>query len=331
MKKPTLASLAAELNVSRQTVSNVLNAPDRVAPQTLRRVRAAIEAAGYRPSIAARSLRTQRTHTLGMRLSNEGDGINGAVMDGFLHALVTDAGRRGYRISLFTAADDEAEIEIIREFRDSFAVDGVILTDTHGDDGRPEAVTALHMPFVAFGRPWDREGGHSWVDVDGAAGVAAATRALLAEGHDPVGFIGWPDPVGVGADRRQGWVEATGYSAAEQERFSAARMDSPSAGADAMRALHDEGVRAVVCASDSLAIGALGEQRRRGVPLPTAVGFDDTPTARMIGLSSIRQPVVEVATATLDLLLAAIREPDAPPRHVLLPPTYEPRTVASLT
>lgn len=331
MKKPTLASLAADLKVSRQTVSNVLNGTGRVAPQTKTRVEDAIRAAGYRPSIAARSLRTQRTHTLAMRLSNEGDGINGAVMDRFLHALVTDAGRRGYRIVLFTAENDSAELDLIREFRDSKAVDGVILTSTHDNDERPEAVTELGVPLVAFGRPWGRDSSHSWVDVDGEAGVDAATRALLETVDGPIGFIGWPDPVGVGADRRAGWVKATGYSTADQARYSATRFDGASEGADAMRELYANGVRAVVCASDSLAVGALDELRRRGVEHPAVVGFDDTPVARMVGLSSVQQPVAEVATAVLDLLLATIGDPRVPPRTLLLAPTLQLRTVASLS
>ncbi|GAA4895283.1 LacI family DNA-binding transcriptional regulator [Tessaracoccus lubricantis] len=328
MKKPTLDTLAAQVGVSRQTISNVLNKPEKVSPQTRQRVLAAIEAAGYRPSNAARALRTQRTHTLAMRLSNAGDGINGAVMDGFLHALVTAAGLRGYRITLFTAADDSAELDIIREFRDSKAIDGVILTDTHAGDQRPNAIHDLRLPVVAFGRPWDREGEHDWVDVDGAAGVAQATRRLLDDGHTPVGFIGWPDDTGVGADRYAGWARATGYSADQQRRYSTRQLDSPVAGGEAMAKLLDEGVTAVVCASDSLAIGAFGRLRDKGVA-GHVVGFDDTPVARMIGLSSLRQPVHEVAKHVVETLLGRISDPEGEPRHILLPPTLQARTVAS--
>lgn len=325
MKRPTLDTLAADIGVSRQTVSNVLNKPDRVAPQTRRRVLDAIEKTGYRPSAAARALRTQQTYNIAMRLSNAGDGINGAVMDGFLHALTTAAGRHGYRIVLFTAATDGAEIDVIREFRDSKAVDGTILTDTHVADERPGAISALGMPLVAFGRPWRGVSKHSWVDIDGRAGIAEATHHLMSLGRSPVGYIGWPETSGVGKDRHAGWIEATGYPASDQARYAEQGEDSLDSGTAAMAALHARGVTAVVCASDSLALGAgryLDNHRIDG----TVVGFDDTPVARMVGLSSLRQPVEDVAEHVIDLLIHRIREPNSRARQILLPPVLQWRT-----
>ena len=109
MRRPTLASLASELGVSRQTISNVLNAPHKVKPATRERIQAAIAAAGYRPSAAARQLRTQRSMNLGMRLFPATDGINGAVLDRFLHALTEAAQSAGYRLPLCCADADRAD------------------------------------------------------------------------------------------------------------------------------------------------------------------------------------------------------------------------------
>ena len=78
-RRPTLESLATELGVSRQTVSNVLNRPGVVAEPTRERVAAAISAAGYVPSRAGRQLRTQRSHAIGIRLMPTFDGINGHI------------------------------------------------------------------------------------------------------------------------------------------------------------------------------------------------------------------------------------------------------------
>ena len=66
--RPTVESVARHARVSRQTVSNALNAPQRVRPDTLSRVLASIEQLGYRPNSAARNLRTQSTRLLGCRL-----------------------------------------------------------------------------------------------------------------------------------------------------------------------------------------------------------------------------------------------------------------------
>ena len=83
----TVADVAAAAGVSRQTVSNVLNAPDVVRPATRERVERVIAELGYRPHASARRLRTRQSSTLGIRLAQV-HGISGAVLDRFLHALV---------------------------------------------------------------------------------------------------------------------------------------------------------------------------------------------------------------------------------------------------
>lgn len=327
MKKPTVQSLAAELHVSRQTVSNVLNAPHRVHPDTRRRVEEAIARSGYRPSVAARALRNQRSMSIGLRLPAVGDGINGAVMDGFLHALVEQADARGYRIVLFTARSTTDELGQVAQLRESNAIDACVLTDTFLGDARPAQLADRGVPFVAFGRPWDAPGDHAWVDVDGRAGTMAATRHLRSLGHDRIGFIGWPDESGVGADRRSGWAAALGADDDQLDDLAVATTDSVGNGAQAMRELLGRGISAVVCASDSLALGALTELRsaRQGGGV---VGYDDTPVARAVGLSSVRQPVIEAATAVLDLVIGQLDDEIADNPHVLLAPTLISRVVA---
>lgn len=108
---PTVEDVARLANVSRQTVSNVLNSPQIVKETTRTRVIDAIAQLGYRPHASARRLRTQRSSTIGIRLEPVLNGISGSVLDRFLHALTEQADVRGMRVLLFTAADAEAEIE----------------------------------------------------------------------------------------------------------------------------------------------------------------------------------------------------------------------------
>src|SRR6476660_8332722 len=109
--KTTLESVARRAYVSRQTVSNVLNAPHRVRPETIARVQAAIDELGYRPNWAARTLRTRRSRLIGARIEPPPrDGANAVVLERFLHALTMCAQAAGYRMLIFTADGDEAEI-----------------------------------------------------------------------------------------------------------------------------------------------------------------------------------------------------------------------------
>ena len=90
----TQEELADRIGVSRQTVSNVLNAPDIVRDATRQRVEAAISDLGYRPHAAARRLRMRRSSTIGIHLDPYAGGISGVVLDRFVHALTERAGER---------------------------------------------------------------------------------------------------------------------------------------------------------------------------------------------------------------------------------------------
>ncbi len=333
--KPTLESLGRELGVSRQTVSNALNAPHRVNPKTLERVLKGIEESGYRPHVAGRQLRTRRSRNLAMRLYPSTDGINGSVLDRFLHALTEAAQRRGYRLTLFPAADDAGEVAAIDELLSVADIEGFVLTSTHHDDARTAWLLEHDVPFVAFGRPWSSGGelyaaSHSWVDVDGGAGTAQATAHLLERGHRRIGFLGWPQGSGVGDDRRDGWrrtLEAASAveSRADVDRLSLGVDDAVPQGADGARELFARGATALVCASDSLALGAVAAWRNledRPAGGPPVIGFDDTPVAAALGLSSVRQPLEQTAGRVVELLLARLEGGEDRPRspqHELLP------------
>ena len=310
MNQPTLASLATELGVSRQTVSNVLNFPDRVRPATRARVLEAIERSGYRPSAAARALRSQRAMALGLRLSQRRNGISGTIVDGFMHALVQRADQRGYRIVLFPAATNDEEVDKLIELRRSLASDACILTDTWYGDTRPAELAEEGVPFASFGRPWDGVDHGRWADVDGRAGAREATNHLRGLGHRRIGFIGWADGSPVGSDRRAGWVEALGLDPAGADALTVEGDDSVLAGAQGMAELLGRGADAAVCASDTLSLGAFTETRRRDRGDVRLVGFDDTPISRTLGLDSIRQPVEEVAAEVLDMVLAQLADPE---------------------
>src|SRR3954470_6357929 len=102
---PTLATVADEARVSRQTVSNALNSPELLRPDTLARVQEAIEALGYSPNRAARSLRTRTSHLIGLRVDPAVEDSANALMDRFVHSLVESTMVAGYHVLLFTAAD----------------------------------------------------------------------------------------------------------------------------------------------------------------------------------------------------------------------------------
>lgn len=333
--EPTLKSIAKATGVSRQTVSNVINDPQRVAEPTRSLVQEEIVRAGYRPSAAARQLRTRRSQLLGFRMREAADGINGSIHDRLLHALTERADERGYSILVFAAPDDEAEIAAYRQLRSTNALDGFLLTSTNPGDRRGDWLRENDIPFVAFGRPWGREDtdpgrGRDWIDTDGGAGTEAAVRLLADEGVRRVGAIAWPEGSGAGDDRLDGFQRTCrelGLPADLVER----RTDGFENGGDAVSALVARDVEAVVCVSDSLALGAIARLRSLGRRdlMDRVIGFDDTPVARAVGFSSIDQPIELAARRMVDLLVHRIeKSAEQPPSEhtALLVPTVRRRT-----
>lgn len=326
MKAPTVEDVARRAGVSRQTVSNVLNTPEIVKPGTRERVLDAIAALGYRRHAAARRLRTQRSSTIGVHLDPYVGGISGVVLDRFVHALTEHAGERSMRMLVYAARSASQEIATLAELSDGGEIDAVVITGTFHGDPRTRWLTENSLPFVAFGRPWGEDDitdpAHLWVDVDGAAGTRAATEHALQFGPR-VAFLGWPAGSGTGDDRERGWREAMKAAGVKGRRFES---DDAVPQATAALSGHTGNLDAIVCASDSLAIGALLAAAGEGNPNLAVVGFDNTPTAAALGISSIEQHPEEVATGVLELLMGATGTIVAPraavagDAHVLVTP-----------
>ena len=322
-----LADVAAHAGVSPQTVSNVLNQPTLVRAETRLRVQQSITELGYTVNVRARLLRQQRTGTLGIRVRPSDEDRAGALFDRLLHELSTEAHRYDKHMMLFTADSEADEVATIRQMAAQSLAGEFILTDTHPGDPRPAELVASGIPFVAFGRPWehaDDRSPHPWVDVDGRAGTIAAAQALVDAGHRRIGFLGWPAGSPTGDVRLAGWVtvmQQLGHRAEEIERLTVRCEDRLSSAIAAAPRLLGQDVDAVVCASDSLAVGMVTAIGQAGTSLPV-VGFDNTALATSFGFSSVDQQLGSVARE----ILAALEQPGGQAARRLVPPRLVTRT-----
>lgn len=320
----TIVDVAEAASVSRQTVSNVVNAPERVAPSTLARVNAEIERLGFRPSRAARTLKQERAGAWGLELNSAGTGRLGSILDEFLVHLTAGSRRHDSHIVPFVAPDPQDVLSAYEDLLASRIADGFVLTDTRHDDPRPAFLDSRHVAYASFGRIWDDPSFTRWVDVDGAAGTAAAVEHLAGAGYERVGFLGWPGGSPVGDDRKDGWARAADrLGIAHPEWAVEAPQDlglAAAAAAPVIDAIGRGG--ALVCASDVLAVGVWEVLADRGWRVGTdfgLVGFDDTSLAASLRLTSLRQPLPAVAEHVLHLL-GSPEPTGAPESGVLLPP-----------
>src|SRR4051794_4937079 len=328
---PTLATVAEAAGVSRQTVSNALNSPELLRPDTLARVQDAIETLGYTPNRAARSLRTRTSHLIGLRVDPAVEDSANALMDRFVHSLVESTKVAGYHVLLFTADDQDDTVEGYDELLRSAVVDAFVITDTYRGNPHAAWLSAQGVPFVAFGRPWgEAAAGHPWVDVDGRAGVALAVDHLVERGHTRIAWVGWQKGSVIGEDRRSGWVDQMHEHGLSTSRLSARGEDTLEFGVRAAHALLDADVAdrptAFVCASDTVAMGvlrALDERGLRAGPDVAVVGFDDSIAAQVTtpALTSVRQPLEQVAVEVVRFLGELLGHRPIPDLGCVLTPT----------
>ncbi len=322
----TLSDVAELAGVSRQTVSNAMNNPDLLKADTLARVQAAVATLGYSPNRAARNLRTRSSQLIGLRFAPAQEGTANATMDRFVHSLVEQCRDAGYQVLLFAGEGDDP-LAGYDDLLRSTAVDAFIVTDTYLGNPQAQWLEQRGAPFVAFGRPWDApQAQHAWVDVDGAAGTAMATRHLLERGHTRIAWIGWRKDSHIGEDRRAGWVTTMHEHGLSTTGLASRVEDTVNSGAEAAAVLLDEAApTAFVCASDTLATGVLHtlwiRQLAPGKDV-AVVGFDDSQVAQVVppGLTSVRQPLEEVAVEIVCRLQGRLAVPPRLGGSALLTP-----------
>ncbi|MFE0512494.1 LacI family DNA-binding transcriptional regulator [Streptomyces sp. NPDC058964] len=323
--------MARVAQVSRQTVSNALNAPERVREDTLKRVLAVIDELGYRPNRMARSLRTHHTRQIGYRLDPDRSDTASVLQDRFLHALTSAAEADGYLLLLLSASHTSDELSRYNNVLRTNSVDAFVLSGIDPGDPRPGWLAERGAPFACFGTPDDTLPDLLTVDVDGARGTEMAVDHLVARGHRHIAFLGWPRTSGPSEARRHGWQRALHKHGLAPASFARA-LDTISDSTRAALALLDHTSRptAVVAASDTLAMGCYAAARQRGLEIGrdlAVTGFDDSPITAIVtpSLTSVRQPLDEVAQTIMRLLVSRLegRMPDSP--RVVLEPSLVPR------
>ncbi|WP_224274476.1 LacI family DNA-binding transcriptional regulator [Streptomyces sp. LS1784] len=323
----TIEEVARAAGVSRQTVSNALNAPQRVRPETLERVNAAIRELGYQPDQSARSLRSGARRTIGYLAPVDDPLDPNPLMAGFLEALVDAAGAAGQRVLLFRPGQGTADpVAAIDELVAARQVDGLVLADVLHEDVRIAHVARLGVPFVSFGRTGPGVPQH-WVDIGNEAAMAEVVRHLAALGHRRIGYLGAAEELPWMAARRAGFLTEArrlGLSAVATGGAETAAAGSVVASVRALLRGPDRPT-AFAAGSDLLALDLSEAVRAEGLvvgPGGVAVtGFHDTPLCRHLhpALTSVRLPLRTIAAALVGRLLDQVRGEATPAQGLELP------------
>lgn len=308
----TIRAVAERAGVSAMTVSNVINGTGKATDATRARVRAAIDALGYRPNAAARALASPGASRIGIVYANPQNAFLSAMLVGALHA----AAKLGAQLMVEHCgeADYEALAQALRSLVRSGA-NALLLPPPYSElvAGQP-ILAELGVPVaaIAAGRPMP---GLITVRVDDRAAARAMTDLLIAQGHRRIGFIAGPESHSSTAARREGYresLEAHGLPI-EPELIVGGEFTFES-GLDAAAALLDLAAPpgAIFACSDDLAAAVISVGARRDLRIPqdlAVAGFDDTPIAIKVWptLTTVRQPIAAMAEAAVLALAEGLR------------------------
>ena len=318
MSRKTIDDVAALAGVSIKTVSRVLNEEPSVRPDTRRRVKDAMAALDYQPSLPARSLAGRRSNLLGLVYENPSANYIYAVQSGAI------ARCRESRLRLFIQAcggADESRVDEVLAMVAQTHVDGLVLTaPLSADPVLIEALRRRELPIVLIAPNAAVEGVPA-VMMDDRGAAHEMTLYLVALGHRRIGFVAGHPAHPSSRLREEGWraaLEESGLEAGEdllEQGYNNARS-----GCDAGHRLLAGPNRptAIFASNDDMAAGVLLAAHERGIGVPgelSVAGFDDTEIAGIVWptLTTVRQPVYEMAHCAVGLVIDLIKGTPVPP------------------
>jgi DNA-binding LacI/PurR family transcriptional regulator len=316
----TIREVAKESGFSSTTVSIVLNnAPlARYIPETTKKciVRAA-KKLGYRPNVFARTLRNQRTHTVGVMVIDMTDpyctpilrGIESALYQASFLPILTDVHNERSRFERYLEMLLDRRVEALILVANWLFVDIDVLGD----------LEKSNIPTAMIGREL-QAGSISSVTVDNEMGGHAALQHLHSLGHRRIGFIRGPKHITDAAPRWKGvraFAKANGLEIDPDLVLDLPESSDPLSSFDAAGSLTEELVRrkrpfsALMAFDDITAFGAIRALSKAGIKVPeqcSVIGFDDIAHSRLLtpALTTIRQPLPEMGEMAVTIVAEGI-------------------------
>jgi DNA-binding LacI/PurR family transcriptional regulator len=336
--RPRIQEVAALAGTSISTVSNLLNGrPDRMRPETVQRIEEAIEQLGYRPSWAARQLKTGFSPVIGLIVPSVANPFHA----GMARAVEVAAQARGFQVVLGNSLRDPSRERQYAEDFFNFGIRGVIAGSSPFDLNHLADLTARGLSVVAFdvvATAEAEEPAMDTVSMDNHRAGYLAARHLLELGHRRIGYISGATPTMSRRERLEGYFQAIAEEGLESDPALVAAGSGVSGYDDTHAAEHGrvaahhllalaDAPTAIVGLNDMHAIGACAAVRDRGGAIPndvSIVGIDDITLAGLLHppLTTVRQPIEELSEAAVDLLVKRVSgQESGPPRHIVMDPS----------
>jgi LacI family transcriptional regulator len=319
----TIRDVATRAGVSLGTASRVLSGHPATSPEARARVREAATALGYRPNAQARSLRSTRTHAIGLLVSD----VRNPFFADVAHAAEQAALGADYVTLLGNANENVDQQDRYIETFLTQRVDGVVLAPQGRGSGSLDALIESRMPLVFVDRTVEGFDVPS-VTTDSSTGVDEAVAHLSAAGHTRIGYIGGPQSISTGRARYDVFVDALSrHGLAVDPTLITFGDFQEASGVRAAEQLLSASARptALLAADNLMALGALAVIRSRGLRIGAdieVVAFDDIEWLAHYDppISVIAQDAGGVGRSAVELLLAVIN--GNRPESIVLPTRF---------
>jgi len=299
--RPTIDDVAALAGVSSASVSFAVNDRPGVSEDTKRRILAAADELGWRPSASARALTEARARAIGLLLSRSVDQLEvDPFFVRFLAGVERTLARSDHDLVLRVA--ERIELAAYTRLAAAGRVDGFLLCDVEVDDPRFELLAEAGLPAVVAGRPVSPCPFPS-VETEHAAGMRLAAEHLLSLGHRQIAFVGGAAHLEHVQTRLATWRTTLLVAGVEPGPVVHGAAEIP--------AVLDARPTAIVAATDALATGVLTAARERRIAVPgelSITGFDDSPLAALATppLTSVRIDYADFGAVAAAALLAEL-------------------------
>lgn len=319
----TIEDVAREANVSISTISRVVNGSKAVSTELRQRVDQAIVKTGYRPNVIARSLITNKTHTIGLAVSDISNSVMGVIAKG----INSVCQKNGYTVIMCeTSGTLENEIAMLDKLGE-YHVDGLVFAGVNVGRELADKMLQMNYPVVLVNQK--ESYGQTRVmtiSYDNYQAAYDTVALLISAGHRRIATIGGPEnDYSAGVRRLRGYhkaMEDAGLVVAES--YIQHGDFSFESGFQGMQRIYEESLElptAVVCGSDLVAIGAMQSAYSMGLSVPediSIIGFDDSEMSRYTRptLSTVRIPYFDEGALAANTLLRMIRDPDVKPEFI---------------
>ncbi|MFO1419540.1 MAG: LacI family DNA-binding transcriptional regulator [Candidatus Competibacteraceae bacterium] len=311
-----IKDVAQRAGVSVASVSRVMAGHAGVSEATRQRVLEAVQALDYRPDLAARRLRSRRTDTIGLIVSD----IRNPFFTDISRAVEDVAYQHRMRVILGNADEDPEKEALYLDLMRDENVSGVILSPTLPTLARFR-LSDYPFPVVLVDR-CDRETAADAVVLDNVDSAYRLTTHLIEQGYRRIAFV-YGTTSATGRQRHEGYMTAMATHGLET-LAKAAPAAAEAARAAATELLSARPLPAALVASNGLILLGLTEAVRAAqLRFPEQIalaGFDDLPWTRLVepGITVIAQPTYDLGQAAIELLLQRIAHPAQSMRRVVM-------------